>query len=70
MSWTDYACLGAFILGLLLFIVGANIYNAIIGYTGLYLSIGAIMAYLIIFIYKEFTKQPSPPQPAPAAQNP
>ncbi|HKM60021.1 MAG TPA: hypothetical protein VJY36_04030 [Candidatus Bathyarchaeia archaeon] len=58
MSWTDYVCLSAFIIGFLLFIVGANIYNAIVGYGGLYLSIGAIMAYLIIFIYKEFTKQP------------
>lgn len=66
MSWTDWACLGAFILGFLLFILGANIYNAIIGYAGLYLSIGAIMAYLVIFIYKEFTKQPPPP-PSPSA---
>jgi len=56
MSRTDWACLGIFILGFLLFIYGANIYNAVVGYTGLYLFIGAILAYIIIYIYKELTK--------------
>ena len=59
MSWTDWACLGIFILGFLLFLVGANIYNAIIGYTGVYLFIGAIAAYLILYVYKGLTKKPS-----------
>jgi multisubunit Na+/H+ antiporter MnhB subunit len=59
MAWTSWACLGIFILGFLLFLIGANIYNAIIGYTGVYLFIGAIVAYLIIYIYKELTKKPS-----------
>ncbi|MGA2385951.1 MAG: hypothetical protein ABSG33_05420 [Candidatus Bathyarchaeia archaeon] len=65
MSWTDWACLGAFIIGFLLFIVGANIYNAIVGYTGLYVFIGAIVAYIAIYTYKELTKPLPPP-----AQNP
>ena len=58
MSWTDWACLGIFILGFLLFLVGANIYNAVVGYSGIYLFVGAIVAYLIIYLYKEFTKKP------------
>ncbi|MGD0070777.1 MAG: hypothetical protein ABSB71_04370 [Candidatus Bathyarchaeia archaeon] len=57
MSWTDWACLGIFVLGFLLFLYGANTYNTIIGYTGVYLFIGAIAAYLIIYIYKELTKK-------------
>ena len=60
MSWTDWACLGTFILGFLLFLYGANIYNAIVGYTGLYLFIGAIVAYIAVYTYKELTKTPSP----------
>ena len=60
MSWTDWTCLGVFILGFLLFLLGANIYNAIVGYTGLYLFIGAIVAYLAIYVYKELTKKPVP----------
>ena len=59
MSWTDWACLGIFILGFLLFLLGANIYNAIVGYTGVYLFIGAIVAYLVIYIYKQLAKNPS-----------
>jgi membrane-bound ClpP family serine protease len=58
MSWTDWTCLGIFITGFLLFIVGANIYNAIIGYSGIYLFIGSIAAYLIIYVFKELTKKP------------
>ncbi len=57
MSRTDLACLGMFILGFLLFLIGANTYNGIIGYAGIYLFIGAIAAYLIIYIYKELTKK-------------
>jgi hypothetical protein len=56
MSWTDWACLSIFVLGFLLFLVGANIYNVIVGYSGIYLFIGAIAAYLIIYVYKELTK--------------
>ncbi len=59
MSWTDWACLGIFILGFLQFLYGANIYNAVVGYTGIYLFIGAIAAYLLIYVYKELTKKPS-----------
>jgi hypothetical protein len=61
MSLTDWACLGVFVLGFLLFLYGANIYNAIIGYTGVYLFLGSIAVYLIIYIYKELTKK-SPTQ--------
>lgn len=58
MSWTDWTCLGLFVLGFLLFLIGANIYNAIIGYSGLYLFIGSVVAYLVFYAYKELTKQP------------
>ena len=85
MSRIDWACLGAFILGFILFVVGANIQlwggtsvgkdvtpiqGLIVGDTGLYLSIGSIMVYLVIYIYKEFTKKPMPSPQTPAVQNP
>jgi multisubunit Na+/H+ antiporter MnhB subunit len=59
MSWTDWALLGVFIIGFLLFLYGANVYNAVIGFTGVYLFIGSIVAYLVVYIYKELTKKPS-----------
>ena len=60
MSWTDWACLGVFIIGFLLFLYAANTYNAFVGYTGLFLFFGAIIAYLAIYVYKELTKKPAP----------
>ena len=57
MSWTDWACLGAFIIGFLLFLYAANVYNALIGYIGLYTWFAAIVAYLVIYIYKELAKK-------------
>ena len=68
MSWTDWTCLGVFIIGVLLFLLGANLSlwggtNAqpfqyvTIGFAGLYLSIGAIAVYVIIYAYKALTKQ-------------
>ena len=57
MSWTDWTLLGLFILGFLLFLYGANNYNSIVGYSGVYLFIGSIAAYLVIYIYKELTKK-------------
>jgi hypothetical protein len=57
MSYTDWALLGLFIAGFLLFLYGANAYNAIVGYSGIYLFIGSIAAYLILYIYKEITRK-------------
>jgi hypothetical protein len=58
MSWTDWTLLSLFILGFLLFMYGANTYDAIVGYSGVYLFIGSIGAYFVIYIYKELTKKP------------
>ena len=57
MSWSDWTLLGVFILGFLLFLYGANTYDAAVGYSGVYLFIGSIAAYLIVYIYKEMTKK-------------
>jgi membrane-bound ClpP family serine protease len=57
MSWTDWSVLAVFIAGFLLFLYGANTYNALVGYCGIYLFIGSIAAYLIIYIYKELSKR-------------
>ena len=61
MSWTDWTLLGLFILGFLLFLYGANTYSAVVGYSGVYLFIGSIASYLIIYIYKELTRKKTTP---------
>ena len=57
MSKTDLIVLFVFVLGFVLFLYGAKFYDATIGYAGIYLFIGAIGAYLLIYIYKELTKK-------------
>jgi hypothetical protein len=70
MSWTDWSLLGAFILGFLLFLYGANAYNSIVGYAGIYLFIGSIAVYLILYIYKELRKNSVCVTPPEASQKP
>ncbi len=57
MSWIDWTLLVAFIAGFLLFLYGANTWNAPVGYSGIYLFIGSIAAYLIVYVYKELNKK-------------
>ena len=70
MSKIDWVLIVVFILGFVLFLYGANSYNASVGYGGIYLSIGSIAVYILIFIYKELKKRETceapPPTPAPA----
>ena len=57
MSRTDWACLGASILGFLLFLYGANVFNAVIGWIGVYFFFGGILVFLVLYIYGELTKK-------------
>jgi hypothetical protein len=59
MSKTDWILLLVFLIGIVLFLYASNTYDVAVGYSGLYLSIGAIGAYLVIYIYKELTKKSS-----------
>ncbi len=58
MIRTDWIFLSFFIIGFLMFLYGANTYNAVVGYSGVYVFIGSIAAYLIAIIYREAKKKP------------
>lgn len=47
MKWIDITCLLVIILGIILFLYGANYYDNIIGWTGIYLFVGGIIAYVL-----------------------
>jgi len=57
MSWTDWVCLSVVILGFALFLYGANVFDAVVGWIGVYLFFGGILAFLVLYIYSEFTKK-------------
>jgi uncharacterized membrane protein len=60
------ACLVAVIFGFVLFLYGANVYNAIVGWLGVYLFFGGILVFLVLYIYSELTKK----EPTQNVQNP
>jgi len=66
MSRIDWACLIAVILGFVLFLYGANAYNAIVGWLGVYFFFGGILVFLVRYIYGELTKK----EEVPPVQNP
>ena len=57
MPRLDLVCLSIVILGFVLFLYGANFYDAIIGWVGVYLMIGGILGFLLFYIYNELTKK-------------
>ncbi len=57
MSRLGLACLSIVILGFVLFLYGANFYDAVVGWAGVYLIIGGILVFLLFYIYKELTKK-------------
>jgi divalent metal cation (Fe/Co/Zn/Cd) transporter len=57
MSRVDLACLGMVILGVVLFLYGANFFDAVIGWVGVYFIIGGILVFLLFYIYNELTKK-------------
>lgn len=57
MSKIDWVLLAVFLVGFTIFLYGANIYNAVAGYGGIYMCFGTIAAYIIIYIYHELTKK-------------
>jgi membrane-bound ClpP family serine protease len=62
MSWINWACLGIVILGIILFLYGANYYDAVVGWAGVFLFVAGILAFLIRYIYGELTKKVETPQ--------
>ena len=54
MSWKDLVPFIIVILGIILFLYGANYYNAVTGWTGLFLIIVGIIAEIVLKIYVFF----------------
>jgi hypothetical protein len=44
-------------LGFVLFLYGANVFNAVVGWIGVYFFFGGILVFLVLYIYGELTKK-------------
>jgi len=70
MSYINWLSFFLVILGIALFLVGANIYNAFVGWAGVYMVIGGILLYVCVYLYVELRKKGSAKEVAPQPQNP
>lgn len=54
--WTNLLFLVFVFLGIAFFLYGANYYDNIVGWAGVYLFVGAILARVILFVYSRLGK--------------
>jgi membrane-bound ClpP family serine protease len=59
LSREDWACIGLIILGIVLFLIGANYYNAIVGWLGVFLFLGGILALIALYVYNVLSEPKS-----------
>lgn len=57
MSWEDLICLCVVIVGVVLFLYGANYYNALIGWAGVYLIIAGFLAKIVLMVWQNLRKR-------------
>ncbi len=56
MAWENWVCIGIVVFGIVLFLYGANFYDALIGFIGLYFAVIGLVALLVIYVYGEWSK--------------
>jgi hypothetical protein len=59
VSWKSLVILFVFVLGIILFLYGANFYGEIAGWSGVFLIAGGIIAYLGLEAYEAIRKRGS-----------
>jgi len=57
MAWLNWASVVLVIVGLVLFLYGANFYVATVGWTGFSLGIAGILLYVATFVYAQLNKK-------------
>jgi multisubunit Na+/H+ antiporter MnhB subunit len=62
MSLTKWFLVGVAIVGIVLFLYGANYYDPVVGWVGVAFFAAAVVVFLALYVYGELTKK--------TAQNP
>jgi len=66
MSWTDIFCFVLVILGVALFLYGANVFDAVSGYGGIGLLVLGIVLYAVLQILRAGSKKKEKLEPVEA----
>ena len=57
MSWVSWVCLGMAVSGLVVFLYGANFYEAVVGWAGVGLFVVGILVFLVSYVFGVLTKK-------------
>jgi hypothetical protein len=57
MSWRGLVCLLIVIVGVVLFLYGANYYDAGVGWAGVGLFVGGFLSYVLLKVYEYLVKR-------------
>ena len=57
MSWREILCVCVIVIGVILFLHGANYYNTMIGWTGFFLMIGGFFAAVVFNVDERLRKK-------------
>ena len=57
MSWKDLICLCTVIVGLVLFLYGAHYFDALIGWSGVYVVIAGLFVEIVLTILESLKKK-------------
>jgi hypothetical protein len=57
MSWKEMLYICAIVIGVILFLYGANYYDAIVGWTGFSLIVGGFLAEVVSKVYEQVRKK-------------
>lgn len=57
MSWKDLVSLCVVIVGVILFLYGANNYNRLVGWAGIYLVISGFLVRIILMVWEALKKK-------------
>ncbi len=58
MSKEDWVCVVLMILGIVLFLVGANVWNAVVGWAGVFLFLVGLVALIVFYVYNKLASSP------------
>jgi hypothetical protein len=57
MSRADWVFFGLLVLGIILFLIGANYWNDVVGWLGVFLFVGSIVAWIVLYVYNWLKKR-------------
>jgi len=57
MAWMNWVCAAVVALGFVLFLYGANFYEATVGLAGIFFFVIGVVGLLVLYIYSELAKK-------------